>query len=535
MILQTVFATTNTRKRLLRDLIIVILITSGAITAITLIQGANMRKDIAQEHIRQGLTQTSDMIYQFYESVLNNASLIQKWGLAGFWHMDDTVSLTAKLIPMMENLPQIDAIKFAEASGRSYLLTSDENIWMTRTTSPDEPGKISWKQWVNEHPVETRLETETYEFETRPWYREGLSKFPQNQVAATWTSPYMFSYNKHMGVSVVMAWPSEQKTGRISVMALDVPISGLFNRIAETRVGANGTAFLFDGNESVYHPDKKAGTTGENRFQFHYTEMESANVSDAITSWHAKGKTTNAFKFIMSGRIYWSGVKPINADTHDLWIGVVVPESDFINKVQEKRWTILAAVFTVIALGFMMAGFLVWKYRHNLRDMPNQVIRDAHFAVDVRRLISQGEGATLEFKSTMRMNLKTGKNDKNIEKAWMKSVSAFMNTNGGIIIIGVNDDGQVVGTAPDGFENQDKCRLHFRNLMHQHIGPEFNKHIHLFIGALDGFTVMVIECERADAPVFLINKKDESFYVRSGPSSISLGMRQMLKYLESRK
>jgi predicted HTH transcriptional regulator len=117
----------------------------------------------------------------------------------------------------------------------------------------------------------------------------------------------------------------------------------------------------------------------------------------------------------------------------------------------------------------------------------------------------------------------------------MKSVSAFMNSNGGMIVIGVNDDGEVVGTDPDGFENEDKCRLHFRNLMNQHIGLEFTKYIHLSIGTIDGQTVMVIECERADAPVFLINKKVESFYVRSGPSSLSLTMRQMLKYLESRK
>jgi predicted HTH transcriptional regulator len=110
-----------------------------------------------------------------------------------------------------------------------------------------------------------------------------------------------------------------------------------------------------------------------------------------------------------------------------------------------------------------------------------------------------------------------------------------MNTNGGMIIIGVNDDGEVIGTAPDGFENQDKCRLHFRNLMNQHIGLEFTKYIHLSIGTIDGHTLMVIECERANAPVFLINKKTESFYVRSGPSSLSLSMGQMLKYLESRK
>ncbi len=535
MILQTLFGPTNTRRSLLRDLIIVILLTSGAIAAVTLVQGANMRNNIAQEHIRQSLTTTSDRVFQFYEPVVSNAQLIQKWGLAGIWKMEDTGSVTAKLIPMMENLPQVGAIKFGDTSGLSYLLTRNENTWMTRTTSPDKPGDTLWQQWENGQSMKTWVEKKGFDIKARLWYRVGLSHSPQNQAAVTWIPPYMFDYDQIPGLSAVMTWSSGKEAADISVMALDVSINGLFNRISETRVGSNGTAFLFDGDTSVYHPVNKDTATGDNRFSSLHTEVDAPHVRDAMAAWHAKGKPSKAFMFPSGGKTYWAGVQPINGDSREFWIGVVVPQTDFLNKVQEKRWAILVVVLGVFALGLLMAGFVVWKYRHQLRDMPNLVIRDTHFANDVRRLIGQGEGATLEFKSTLRLNLKTGKNDKNIEVAWMKSVSAFMNTNGGMIVIGVNDDGEVVGTDPDGFESEDKCRLHFRNLMNQHIGLEFTKYIHLSIGTIDGHTVMVIECERADAPVFLINKKDESFYVRSGPSSLSLTMRQMLKYLESRK
>lgn len=83
MIIQTLLNLTHTRKRFLRDLIAVILITSGAIATVTLIQDANMRDNIAQEYIQENLTKTSDRIYQFYEPVESNALLVQKWGLAG--------------------------------------------------------------------------------------------------------------------------------------------------------------------------------------------------------------------------------------------------------------------------------------------------------------------------------------------------------------------------------------------------------------------------------------------------------------------
>ena len=72
-------------------------------------------------------------------------------------------------------------------------------------------------------------------------------------------------------------------------------------------------------------------------------------------------------------------------------------------------------------------------------------------------LIRYGESPNLEFKSTLRTNLKTGKAGKEIELAWLKSVVGFLNTDGGVLLIGVNDGGEVVSIAADQFENDDKC------------------------------------------------------------------------------
>ena len=47
--------------------------------------------------------------------------------------------------------------------------------------------------------------------------------------------------------------------------------------------------------------------------------------------------------------------------------------------------------------------------------------------------------------------------------------------------------------------------------------------------------VVVVECERAKEPVFLVNGDDEEFYVRTGPSSVRLSPSMLLKYLVGRK
>ena len=45
-----------------------------------------------------------------------------------------------------------------------------------------------------------------------------------------------------------------------------------------------------------------------------------------------------------------------------------------------------------------------------------------------------------------------------------------MNTDGGILLLGVSDEGTVMGPEADGFASEDKCRLHFKNLVNQHRG-----------------------------------------------------------------
>ena len=71
---------------------------------------------------------------------------------------------------------------------------------------------------------------------------------------------------------------------------------------------------------------------------------------------------------------------------------------------------------------------------------------------DIQRLIRDGESNRLEFKSTLRTNLETGETDKRMEKAVLKTIVAFLNTDGGNLLIGVDDDGDIIGADIQSFE-----------------------------------------------------------------------------------
>ncbi|MBN1223178.1 MAG: ATP-binding protein [Candidatus Aminicenantes bacterium] len=82
------------------------------------------------------------------------------------------------------------------------------------------------------------------------------------------------------------------------------------------------------------------------------------------------------------------------------------------------------------------------------------------FAVTFRQaeeLIKRGESKTLEFKSTLRWNLRENrKEDKVITLAVLKTIAAFLNTAGGDLLLGVGDDGTVTEIERDKFESNDE-------------------------------------------------------------------------------
>lgn len=77
----------------------------------------------------------------------------------------------------------------------------------------------------------------------------------------------------------------------------------------------------------------------------------------------------------------------------------------------------------------------------------------AHFqkpvSATVAELLTTGESGTVEFKSTARVNLRTGQKDERMEHVVAKTAAAFLNADGGALLIGVDDHGTPLGLDAD--------------------------------------------------------------------------------------
>ncbi|MDB4889968.1 MAG: hypothetical protein JWL61_1823 [Gemmatimonadetes bacterium] len=148
--------------------------------------------------------------------------------------------------------------------------------------------------------------------------------------------------------------------------------------------------------------------------------------------------------------------------------------------------------------------------------------------------LSRGEGTQTEFKSTLRVNLHTGENDQKLEHAVLKTLAAFLNSKGGTLFVGVNDEGEILGLDRDKFVSEDKMLLHLDNLIKERIGAAVFARVQPKIGEVAGKRFLAIECSASDKPVFLKGPSGEEFYIRAGASSPALPASHAHEYIQQR-
>lgn len=147
-------------------------------------------------------------------------------------------------------------------------------------------------------------------------------------------------------------------------------------------------------------------------------------------------------------------------------------------------------------------------------------------------LIKEGEGDFLEFKSTLRWDLRAGKTNQAVERACLKTIAAFLNTSGGTLIIGVRDDASIEGIESDRFPNEDKFLLHLWTLIRTCLGRDVSPYILTRLEKIEEKTVCTVRCSRSNRPVFLRQPGfNEEFYIRVGPGSAAMDISEALKYI----
>lgn len=216
--------------------------------------------------------------------------------------------------------------------------------------------------------------------------------------------------------------------------------------------------------------------------------------------------------------------------------------ADYVYSISSLTLVLFGSIIASIVGFVYMTGYkviilnkLVQKFK---TKNPNLFVERINSPEGIISLIKKGEHDKLEFKSTLRTNLHTNEIDRKIEHSALKTISAFLNSEGGILLIGINNDGTVLGIEKDNFPNHDKFNLHFTNLVKEHIGNEYLPYLNFEIISInlteiENKNILKVDCMKSNKPVFLKFFKDEEFYVRVGASTVGINGSNLVNYINN--
>jgi hypothetical protein len=128
-------------------------------------------------------------------------------------------------------------------------------------------------------------------------------------------------------------------------------------------------------------------------------------------------------------------------------------------------------------------------------------------AATVADMLLLEESQTLEFKSSARWNVMTGAPDKKMEHVVVKTVCGLLNAEGGTLLIGVDDAGQVLGLESDFStlgkkKDRDGYELFLRQLLENTLSTQTAGKIKIRFESHNGGDVCVVSVAPSSKPVF---------------------------------
>jgi len=185
------------------------------------------------------------------------------------------------------------------------------------------------------------------------------------------------------------------------------------------------------------------------------------------------------------------------------------------------------------------------KQRIRKRKLPlfipmiHKVQEDSLDQLSLQALIERGESECLEFKTSLQSDLRT-KNEA-VMMASVKSIAAFLNSAGGILLIGVEDNGNVFGLAADiallgKHKNLDGFEQKLVGLVTERIGTAFMRFVEIQFEPINDKQVCIVRVKKAGFPAFTRAKDKQGnlqkyFFVRAGCTTRTLDVEGIYQHM----
>lgn len=189
-------------------------------------------------------------------------------------------------------------------------------------------------------------------------------------------------------------------------------------------------------------------------------------------------------------------------------------------------------------VGCFLGGVFALYHLALARRTRVNIFLSNRMADDLPSLLQEGENEHLEYKSSLRWDFKSKTINRSLETVVAKTIAGFMNHRGGSLIVGVTDEGAIVGLKNDYQTLRHKNRDGFERCITDIVSKKLGGHkcplIHCLFHEIDGQEVCRILVEPSLEPVYVNEGQVAKYYVRSGNGTRELDAREALAHISQR-
>lgn len=437
----------------------------------------------------------------------------------------------AFLIKYIQMNAQIHSLMILEHNGRFSILQHDQNSFVFTSDSSSKIDNVKWYR-LDKNGMTNNSWTMALglELNVLTWGEEVFNKSYQYKTPL-WGSSGRILGLKNGSLASHISWRSDETGQLVTCIAvldskkLSVNLPRVMNENFQSFiVNLNDQAIPFQGRYEIKND------TSNSRTAFHISR----------NSWEVTGKMIpGTFSFIYEDDVWWGqsndlNIKGLNASVLSVNEAALYYTS-FIEHIFE---ILIITFFSIMTMVFFMRGR---RRKHlSLAEFVKTQNTDKHAS----ELVNLGENDHLEFKSSFRYDYQLNVVNKELEGVIAKSIAAFSNASGGTLLIGVDDDGNVLGLEKDINTLKRKDLDFFENTLRTFLNKTFSvsfvtQNLEIKFPVIAQKAICRINIIRSNEPVFIEiakkNTKSERFYLRSGNTSQEItSLREINDYIKDR-
>ncbi|WP_462322126.1 cache domain-containing protein [Halochromatium sp.] len=330
------------QRRLLRNLLAVLLPLGLVVTATAMFATRMAAEDMARSLTRQSIKQTSDELELYFASIDRLLGATRDWARSGLLGFDEVDQLRRLMQPLLANEPQVSSFLLADEQGHELMLLQTHQGWRLRQTDPAQPGEARWLAWQGDPaaPATVSVKPTDIDPRQRPWFSGAIkAEGAQGNPQVHWTGPYELMTTGESGITASIA--SRGPGGERQVVALDVLLLDITRFTRDLALSERGGVIVLDdqaqliglppdprlskldAREQRLPQDRSAGSASDHAWP---------PLSDAETAFSRADEATQLIRFRSEGKACWGARKPFPLGPEQrLWIEVLVPESELLD------------------------------------------------------------------------------------------------------------------------------------------------------------------------------------------------------------